>query len=200
MRKFLNRERKGASTFEWTLTLPFALMIVFVTIFTMLMLFSWASYGALASNLAKDLNFKVTGMRTMDEWGATNMSSGYIMAGKTSYDGATHTISLDQIRINGNANNGNDALRRYRYATAYHMKEYKDQFFFPYTNFDYVDVYVRRLSGTGAAVTVNPSETDNLSNYIVKVDIHYTFSPVKIMQYGQMRGVNLTASGYGIIS
>lgn len=192
--EYLKRERSGASTFEWILTLPFTIFIVFFIFYIMLMLFSWASYGGVASNVAKDLNVRSTGLVKANHELAE--SGNVIMQGKTAYN-YSYTITKDQVTVNGKTS-GNALLNSYKNAVIYHMTEYKNQFYFPYTKFKSINVDFLQLNSDGTySETFDASST--LSNVIVKVDINYEFAPFSFMKVA-LPGVSLFSTGYGIIT
>ena len=163
----LNRRRSGASTFEWVLTLPFMITIIFIVFYIMLVLFSWASYGAVASNMAKDLNIRSSGlMQANQKVGSTNV----IMQGRTAYN-KSYVITRDQVKVNG-MESGNKLLNSYKNAVIYHMTEYSNQFYFPYTEFKDMNVNILQMNEDGSYTRTFDTES-TLSNYIVKVDIRY---------------------------
>lgn len=190
----LNRRRSGASTFEWVLTLPFMITIVFIVFYIMLVLFSWASYGAVASNMAKDLNIRSSGlMQANQKVGSANV----IMQGRTAYN-KNYVITRDQVKVNG-MESGNKLLNSYKNAVIYHMTEYANQFYFPYTEFRDMDVSILQMNEDGSYTRTFDTES-TLSNYIVKVDIRYDFAPIKVMGMFQVPHITLCATGYGVVT
>lgn len=190
----LNIRRSGASTFEWVLTLPFMITIIFIVFYIMLVLFSWASYGAVASNMAKDLNIRSSGlMQANQKVGSTNV----IMQGRTAYN-KSYVITRDQVKVNG-MESGNKLLNSYKNAVIYHMTEYSNQFYFPYTEFKDMNVNILQMNEDGSYTRTFDTES-TLSNYIVKVDIRYDFAPVKVMGMFQVPPITLCATGYGVVT
>ena len=190
----LNRRRSGASTFEWVLTLPFMITIIFIVFYIMLVLFSWASYGAVASNMAKDLNIRSSGlMQANQKVGSTNV----IMQGRTAYN-KSYVITRDQVKVNG-MESGNKLLNSYKNAVIYHMTEYSNQFYFPYTEFKDMNVNILQMNEDGSYTRTFDTES-TLSNYIVKVDIRYDFAPVKVMGMFQVPPITLCVTGYGVVT
>lgn len=190
----LNRRRSGASTFEWVLTLPFMITIIFIVFYIMLVLFSWASYGAVASNMAKDLNIRSSGlMQANQKVGSTNV----IIQGRTAYN-KSYVITRDQVKVNG-MESGNKLLNSYKNAVIYHMTEYSNQFYFPYTEFKDMNVNILQMNEDGSYTRTFDTES-TLSNYIVKVDIRYDFAPVKVMGMFQAPPITLCATGYGVVT
>lgn len=212
-KKYSNKERQGSSTFEWTLTCPFAFILVMLCFYIMLMLFAWASYGSVASEIAKSLNIKYTALEQVNKWYETSTvkSEGYIMTGKTSYSsqdvsGAAasvavpNTITMNSITVNNNQ--GNASLNEsYKRAVAYHMLEHANQFYLPYTKFNNINVYFKQVKNNGKDV-LDMTDTNNLSNYIVKVDINYNFFGLQYDVFGKkysIPGPSMNATGYGIV-
>lgn len=194
MKKFLQHKRKGVSTFEWALTLPFTLLTLFIVFYIMLLIFSWVSYGGVASNIAKDLNMRSTGLIQVNK---DVGGSDVVASGKTGY-GRSYTITRDQITINGQEY-GDDITNSYKNAVVYHMREYGDALFFPYTQFKNVDVSILQMDKSGSYSKVFTFDK-TLSNYIIKVDIHYEYSPLRIMKMYNALAVPLSSTGYGIIT
>lgn len=190
----LDRRRSGASTFEWVLTLPFMITIIFIVFYIMLVLFSWASYGAVASNMAKDLNIRSTGLiQANQKVGSSNV----IMQGRTAYN-KSYVITRDQVKVNG-MESGNKLLNSYKNAVIYHMTEYSNQFYFPYTEFRDMNVNILQMNEDGSYTRTFDTES-TLSNYIIKVDIRYDFAPVKVMGMFQVPPITLSATGYGVVT
>lgn len=194
IKSMLLKRRSGASTFEWVLTLPFMITILFIVFYIMLVLFSWASYGAVASNMAKDLNIRSSGLiQANEKVGGTNV----IMQGKTAYN-KSYVITRDQVTVNGKQS-GDALLNSYKNAVIYHMTEYANQFYFPYTEFDSMNVNILQMNEDGSYSKTFDVES-TLSNYIIKVDIKYKFAPVRAMGLFQVPPINLTATGYGVVT
>lgn len=194
--RFLNKERSGASTFEWTVTLPFTITIIFVVFFIFMILLSWISYGSVASNIAKDLNIRGTGLIQANNY-MSSYGSNTILKGRTATD-YEYTITRDQVRVN-HLNSGDEVLNSYKNAVMYHMKEYANQFFFPYTKFEDINVDILQSNDDGSYTRTFDTESA-LSNYLIKVDIRYKFMPIQIMELTGQPGVDLYASGYGIVT
>ena len=199
-KKFLSCYRSGASIFEWTITLPFTLLTVFVALYMMLMILSWTSYCALASNLAKDLNTRSTGIIYANKWINENVPGRYIINGKNAV-GSEFKINKDQFYVNGqNSYTGTNLTSAYWNTLLYHVHEYGDQFYFPYTTFKQARVYFKQVDASGVHATGFDS-AHTLSNYIVKVDIDYDFALFKLNFVGGDLGkLNLKSTGYGIIT
>lgn len=201
----LNKRRSGASTFEWTLTLPFTIIIIGFMFYLMFMLLSWASYGTLASNIAKDLNMRTVGLSEALNWSNARGSNSVIASGYGT------VITTDQITVEGEKS-GTTLENAYKAVVAYefanHNKygivnnDYANQVFFPYTKFENIDLSFRRA---GAGTSYSSAKTLNnyttLSNYLVKVQIIYEFMPFSFFgNYIQIPGLTVVTAGYGVIS
>lgn len=199
----LNTKRKGSSSFEWVCTVPLTVVLVGITIIMSVLIISWVNYGSCASVIAKDMNFRQTGLQAANEWIQANQGrdGGINFQVKNSL-GKMSTIHPDtQVTVNGSS-----AASPYRNAVVYHMNEQKQQFAFPYTDFENIDVSIKRVTTDGTFDTVTPDgEGQNLSNNLVKVSIHYRFMPVRVQGIGggivfQMEGLHLTSEGYSVIT
>jgi hypothetical protein len=205
MLRALNRERSGASTFEWTLTLPFTIILVGFMFYMTFLLLSWASYGSLASNLAKDLNMRSIGLTEAKEWVNAHPNNRI-----ESKDGRVFT--LDQV-----SPGRSDVESAYRNVIAYQIanhsrlggsgnmatNDYANQIFFPYTSCKNIKLLISEVKN-GVAVPVD--KNGNLSNCVATVEISYEYCPFSLWgKYGEPGSLSLfkvpmKATGYGIIS
>lgn len=205
MLRTLNRERSGASTFEWTLTLPFTIILVGFMFYMTFLLLSWASYGSLASNLAKDLNMRSIGLTEARDW-VNSHPNGRIESG----DGRVFT--LDQV-----SPGRSDVESVYRNVIAYQIvnhnrlagsgdmstNDYANQIFFPYTSCKNIKLLISEVKN-GVAVPVD--KNGNLSNCVATVEITYDYCPFSLwgryMEPGSLSlfGITMKATGYGIVS
>ena len=205
MLRTLNRERSGASTFEWTLTLPFTIILVGFMFYMTFLLLSWASYGSLASNLAKDLNMRSIGLTEARDW-VNSHPNGRIESG----DGRVFT--LDQV-----SPGRSDVESVYRNVVAYQIvnhnrlgssgdmttNDYANQIFFPYTSCKNIRLLISEVKN-GVAVPVD--KNGNLSNCVATVEITYDYCPFSLwgryMEPGSLSlfGITMKATGYGIVS
>lgn len=210
MLRTLNRERSGASTFEWTLTLPFTIILVGFMFYMTFLLLSWASYGSLASNLAKDLNMRSIGLTEARDWASSHSVGGGRVLAQSS-DGRTFTI--DQVSP------GRSSVESaYRNVIAYQIanhsrldgsagelttNDYANQIFFPYTDCKNIKLSIVEVKN-GTAVPVD--DKGNLSNCVAAVEITYDFCPFSLwgryMEPGSLSigGITMHATGYGIVS
>lgn len=204
--KLLNKERAGSSTFEWTMLTPFTFAVVFVSLMIMLLLFSWASYGSLANNIATDLNFRQTGLERADTWIKNNPDA-------TKVYNKQHELVLDTRSIvNMTSGGGAKVNAAYKNAVLYHLREYANQLNFPYTKLDNINVSIVRLNSSGnyelpdmntVATTDSDRTSKHFSNSIVKIDIQYRFAPIDLMNNNfpiHWDGIPITASGYAVIT
>lgn len=197
-KEYLNKYRSGSSTFEWTLTAPFMIFIVMVIFWVMIMFLSYASYGSLASNIAKDMNMRSIGVSKANAavGGQTN-----VLSANDGF-GNTYQIKSNQFLVDG-VNPGDKTRVSYKNALIYAAQSYKEHFYFPFTHFDNINVSFRQANGAGSG-GINDSTV--LSNYIVQVDVNYTYGFAQgsdrtfSLMGVPIPGVHLTASGYGIIT
>ena len=187
--EYLKRERSGASVFEFTLTCPFMILLIFIIFSLMLILFSWASYGAVASTLAKDLNIRSTGLITANE--KLSGTGDVLIQGESA--GIPFQVKKSQFKVNESGTNSG-LTGAYRNALMYSATEHADQLFFPYTRLDSINAYVKQLNNSDL------ESSKNLSNYIVKVDIKYDFAPIKILDLMNIPALKICATGYGIVT
>jgi hypothetical protein len=210
-KRILEKDRNSSSAFEWTMTTPFTFAVVLVALFIMLLLFSWVSYGSLANNIATDLNFRQTGLERASTWVDEHPTNGGLLVRDKS---GNYLSTSKVIMVNGGST---EVTEKYKKAVIYHMNEYANQFYFPYANFDEIDVSIIRKDNGAyvvpdmTVVTLSDSDEEddtqtartsqNFSGSIVKVDIKYTFFPVKIMNgMAGWSGLNIVSSGYAVIT
>lgn len=197
IKKFLNKERQGTSTFEWVMTCPFSIGLVFICFFIMLILLSWASYGSVASEIAKSMNVKNAGIEKAEIWYTKKIAGNGVVITPSSPYALGGDITMEQISINDGVGDAN-IINKYKKVAAYHMQDTvgrQNQFYFPYTKFDNIKIYMKQLDSSGK-YTSNLSSTNNMSNYIIKVDIYYQFAGLGLYS----REANLCATGYGVVS
>lgn len=194
-KSYLTKRREGASVFEWTLTLPFAMFIVGFIFYIMLLLFSWASYGAVASTVAKDMNIRSTGLSTSND---IMSNVGEVVINGQSAVGGSFNVTKSQFKID-DATSGNKVVNSYKNALMYAASQHANQFYFPYTRFNSMNASIRQIDSTNSYST-QLDTTSTLSNYIVKVDIDYDFAPVSLFGLADFGKINLHTSGYAVIT
>ena len=195
MKQHLRKDRSGASVFEWTITLPFTIILFAIAMYVMLVLISWASYGSLASIIAKDLNTRSYGLQAANYTISTSIPTSVVVTGSSG--GEVYTITKDQFTVNGSTS-GNSAEQAYRNALILSAADNASMLFFPYTELKSIDVSIRQVTTSGVYSTIDMSGT--LSNYLIKVDIQYYFAPFTIMGMVETLSLTITSTGYGVVT
>lgn len=197
MKKRLQQERSGSSAFEWTLTLPFTIVLFAISMYIMLLLLSWANYGSVASIIAKDLNTRSYGLMYANSTISETIPTNVVVTGSSGGD--LYTITKDKFTINGSTG-GNSAEQAYRNALILAAADNADMLFFPYTQLESIDVSIRQISEDGSTSYSSIDMDGTLSNYLIKVDIQYYFAPFTIMGMSETTTLTISAVGYGIVT
>lgn len=195
IRERLNKEHDCLSSFEFTLTLPMSMLIIFMVSFVFLLLISWINYNALAGDIARDLNFRQTGIKVAETYWKNHGTGSVILSGKDSAD-ATNQVTWDSISVNGHKKNSGS---KYAQCIAWSMLQHPNKFFMVYSMYDSVDVSVRRTNADGSGTFVDDNFDQRMSNHIVQVDIKWNFFPIS--GWGtHWDGVEMHSAGYSVIT
>lgn len=197
LKKLLNEDRAGASTFEFALTAPWTLAMMFLVFAFMMVCFSWASFSSLASNVASDLNVRQTGIARAQQMvtnagGETTAIQCYVVDGQ-----GLSKINPNQINVVcGNAG----TEKKIKDATIVAMNKNRKQFQFPFTSFDGITVTVKRPNGAIPSYTeASQMSSNNFASSIIQVDISYRFLPVNSFSFG-WSGFPMTVSAKSIVT
>ena len=197
IKKRLQQERSGSSVFEWTITLPFTIILFAMSMYVMLLLLSWANYGAVASIIAKDLNTRSYGLIYANSTINTSIPTNIVVTGSSG--GNLYTITKDKFTINGSTR-GNTVEQAYRNALILAAADNADMLFFPYTQLESIDVSIKQISEDGATTYSGIDLGGTLSNYVIKVDIQYYFAPFTVLGMTETTSLEISAVGYGIVT
>lgn len=192
LKRYVNDERKGATTFEWTITSPVLLGLLFIVMFMLMFILSYANYGALASDVASSMNFRQTGI-TNAKAAVHGGNNGLLVRDKQG-----NYLAYDKITVNGNAGRTD-----FKDVVVYYMNQNANKVYFPFAEMNNVSVDTFRMNNANSAtrvnLTSNMATASNFANVLVKVNVNYRFMPINFMGW-QWPGMTVNVAGYSVLT
>ena len=192
VKKYVSRERKGSMTFEWTITSPVLLGLLFIVMFMLMFVLSYANYGALASDVASSMNFRQTGIANAKA-AVHGGNNGLLVRDKQGNYLPYNCISV----------NGDTSRTDFKDVVVYYMNQNANKVYFPFAEMQNVSVDTFRMNNASSATRVNltsgMSTAANFANVLVKVNVKYKFMPINFMGW-TWPGMTVNAAGYSVMT
>lgn len=197
MRNYLKQKRSGYATAEWVISSPYLLLLMALLGIIVAFMISTINFSSMASFIASDMNLRQTGFKSV-QYLQTQENNGL----KATVTGPNNQIvyslsAKDNLTISSDQNaTGKQNIKN---ALIRSINENREMLAFPFTRVTNIDCNVTRPTGTTSSLNTSGSAND-FSSSLVKVNITYGFSTIKVFNHDLLPPLSYTCTGYAVIT